>query len=185
MEYLIKKYNINARLVISIHDEIRFICKEEDKYRTAMALQISNIWTRAMFCKSLHMDDLPQSCAFFSGVDIDKVLRKEVDIDCVTISNNKAVPPGEVLDIYKLNEKIGDSLVRDMNNDLSLKEIPVDDLYKKLNKLSYEKTETVTDIVRLAAINKENVEKLDVFLRSMSLISLMLETGRNTCPICS
>lgn len=171
MEYLIKKYNINARLVISIHDEIRFICKEEDKYRTAMALQISNIWTRAMFCKSLHMDDLPQSCAFFSGVDIDKVLRKEVDIDCVTISNNKAVPPGEVLDIYKLNEKIGDSLVRGMNNDLSLKEIPVDDLYKKLNKLSYEKTETVTDIVRLAAINKENVEKLNVFLRSMSLIS--------------
>lgn len=171
MEYLTKKYNINARLVISIHDEIRFICKEEDKYRTAMALQISNIWTRAMFCKSLHMDDLPQSCAFFSGVDIDKVLRKEVDIDCVTISNKNAIPPGEVLDIYKLNKKIGDSLIRDKNNDLSLRDIPVDDLYNKLSKLSYEKTETVTDIIKLAAINEENEEKLSIFLKSLSLIS--------------
>ncbi|SGZ38781.1 uncharacterized protein HGUI_00981 [Hanseniaspora guilliermondii] len=171
MEYLIKKYNLTARLVISIHDEIRFMCKEEDKYRTAMALQISNIWTRAMFCKSLHMDDLPQSCAFFSGVDIDKVLRKEVDIDCVTVSNKNPIPPGEVLDIYKLNEKIGDSLVEDVNNDLSIKDIPVDDLYNKLKKLSYEKTEKVTDIIKLAAINEESEEKLDNFLKKMSLIS--------------
>ncbi|KAF0267794.1 hypothetical protein FOG48_03141 [Hanseniaspora uvarum] len=170
MEYLIKKYNINARLVISIHDEIRFICKEEDKYRTAMALQISNIWTRAMFCQSLHIDDLPQSCAFFSGVDIDKVLRKEVDINCVTISNPTPVPSGEVLDIYGLTEKVGNTLTKFENKKLSLKYIPVDNTYRKLKQLRYQKTDTVNDIIKLAAINQEDESSINQFLKKMSSI---------------
>lgn len=33
------------------------------------------------------MNDLPQSVAFFSAVDIDQCLRKEVNMDCVTPSN--------------------------------------------------------------------------------------------------
>lgn len=33
------------------------------------------------------MQDLPQSVAFFSSVDIDQCLRKEVIMDCVTPSN--------------------------------------------------------------------------------------------------
>lgn len=92
MHYLISKYNINARLSISIHDEIRFLVAEEDKYRAAMALQVSNIWTRAIFCEQMGIDDLPQNCAFFSLVDIDHVMRKEVDMDCVTPSNPVPIP---------------------------------------------------------------------------------------------
>jgi DNA polymerase gamma 1 len=49
--------------------------------------------------------DLPQSCAFFSAVDIDRVLRKEVDMDCVTPSNPVAIPPGESVDIAALLAK--------------------------------------------------------------------------------
>ncbi|GMM59090.1 DNA-directed DNA polymerase gamma [Maudiozyma humilis] len=102
MNYLIEKYSLDARLCISIHDEIRYMASEKDKYRVAMALQISNLWTRAIFCEQMGIDDLPQNCAFFSAVDIDTVLRKEVDMDCITPSNPNAIPHGESLDIQTL-----------------------------------------------------------------------------------
>jgi hypothetical protein len=56
------------------------------------------------------MHDLPLSVAFFSAVDFDHVLRKEVNIDFVTPSNPNAVPPGSSLDIYQLLEKLPDGL---------------------------------------------------------------------------
>lgn len=110
MHYLIAKYNINARLAISIHDEIRFLVAEKDKYKAAMALQVSNIWTRAIFCEQLGIDDLPQNCAFFSAVDIDRVMRKEVDMDCITPSNPNPIPFGESIDMRKLLEIPGSAL---------------------------------------------------------------------------
>lgn len=105
MNYLIAKYHIKARLCISIHDEIRFLVADEDKYKASMALQVSNIWTRAIFCEQLGIHDLPQNCAFFSAVDIDKLLRKEVDMDCVTPSNPNPIPHGESIDIRSLLRK--------------------------------------------------------------------------------
>jgi len=88
-----------------VHDEIRYLVKEEDKYRAAMALQIANVWTRAMFSQQMGINELPQSCAYFSAVDIDHVLRKEVDMDCITPSNKIKIPHGESLDIVALLAK--------------------------------------------------------------------------------
>ncbi|CZT23484.1 probable DNA polymerase gamma [Ramularia collo-cygni] len=105
MDYLCRRYNIDARLALTVHDEIRYLSKDEDKYRCAMALQVANVWTRAMFSQQMGIDDLPQSCAYFSAVDIDHVLRKEVDMDCVTPSHPEAIPPGESLDIMQLLAK--------------------------------------------------------------------------------
>lgn len=105
MDYLVRRFNIDARLAITVHDEIRYLVKNEDKYRAAMALQVANIWTRAMFSQQVGIDDLPQSCAYFSAVDIDHVLRKEVDMDCVTPSHKTPIPPGESLDIQTLLDK--------------------------------------------------------------------------------
>ncbi|KAK9470723.1 DNA polymerase family A-domain-containing protein [Dipodascopsis tothii] len=105
MDYLVQKYGIEARLCLSVHDEIRYLVKEKDQYRAAMALQISNIWTRAMFCEQLGIYDIPQSCAFFSAVDIDTVLRKEVDMDCITPSQPVPIQSGESLSIRELLEK--------------------------------------------------------------------------------
>lgn len=105
MDFLIRRFNIDARLAITVHDEIRYLVKEEDKYRSAMALQIANVWTRAMFSQQVGIDDLPQSCAFFSAVDIDHVLRKEVNMDCVTPSHPEKIPHGESLDINQLMDK--------------------------------------------------------------------------------
>lgn len=114
MDHLISKYNINARYLISVHDELRYLVAEEDKYRTALALQIANLWTRSLFAYKLGMDDLPQGVAFFSAVDIDKVLRKEVDMPCVTPSQPIPIPPGESLDISGVLAKTnGGSLWKD------------------------------------------------------------------------
>ena len=99
MSHLIAKYDIKARYLISVHDELRYLVAEEDKYRAALALQIANIWTRSLFAYKLGMDDLPQGIAFFSAVDVDTVLRKEVDMPCVTPSQPIPIPPGESLDI--------------------------------------------------------------------------------------
>ena len=105
MDYLIRQYGINARLSITVHDEIRYLVKEEDKYRAAMALQVANVWTRAMFAEQVGIYDLPQSCAYFSAVDIDHVLRKEVDMDCITPSHKTPIPSGESLGINELLAK--------------------------------------------------------------------------------
>lgn len=105
MDYLCRRYNIQARLALTVHDEIRYLSKNEDKYRTAMALQVANVWTRAMFSQQMGIDDLPQSCAYFSAVDIDHVLRKEVDMDCITPSHPNAIAPGESIDIVQLLAK--------------------------------------------------------------------------------
>ncbi|KAF2122658.1 DNA polymerase family A-domain-containing protein [Lophiotrema nucula] len=74
MEYLTRRYNLDARLAITVHDEIRYLVKEKDKYRAAMALQVANVWTRAMFSQQMGINELPQSCAYFSAVDIDHSL---------------------------------------------------------------------------------------------------------------
>ena len=111
MDYLIARINLNARLAITVHDEIRYLVKSDDRYKAAMALQIANLWTRAMFSQQVGIDDLPQSCAFFSAVDIDHVLRKEVDMDCITPSNPTKIPHGESLDIFTLIAKGPDAIL--------------------------------------------------------------------------
>ena len=106
MDYLCSAYNIECRLCITIHDEIRYIVKDYDKYRAALALQISNLWTRSMFSSKLGINSLPYTVAFFSAVDIDKVLRKEVFMDCVTPSNPHPIPAGKSVDIFELSKEI-------------------------------------------------------------------------------
>lgn len=105
MEYLSEKFCIPMRLSITVHDELRYLCKEEHKYQTALLLQISNLWTRAMFCQQLGIDDVPQSCAFFSEVDIDHVLRKNVRDECITPSHPEPIKAGEALSMMEILKK--------------------------------------------------------------------------------
>jgi len=105
MDYLTRLYNLDARLSVTVHDEIRYLVKEEDKYKAAMALQVANVWTRAMFSQQMGINELPQACAYFSAIDIDHVLRKEVDMDCITPSHKEKIPHGESLDIVALLAK--------------------------------------------------------------------------------
>lgn len=104
MDYLTRRYAIPARLALTVHDEIRYLVPDAHRFRCAMALQIANLWTRAMFSQQMGIDDLPQACAWFSAVDVDHVLRKEVDMECVTPSHPHVIPPGTSLDIRQLLE---------------------------------------------------------------------------------
>ncbi|XBW38369.1 hypothetical protein QEN19_003956 [Hanseniaspora menglaensis] len=170
MEYLIKKYNIDARLVISIHDEIRFMCKTEDKYRTSMALQISNLWTRAAFCQALNLDDLPQSCAFFTGVDIDSVLRKEVNIDCVTVSSPDPIPFGKCLDIYDILEQPESDLGKP-NENINLMTTDISNEKKIMKGLNYKSRMDIIGLSKLAMVNEQdlnNVKKLKEYYKNLN-----------------
>lgn len=106
MRYLCEAFRINARLAISVHDEVRYLVQEVDQYRAALALQISNLWTRAAFSFMLGMEDLPMSVAFFSLIEIDKILRKDTASNCVTPSSPTPIAPGDTLDIYQLLTKV-------------------------------------------------------------------------------
>ncbi|NWI71039.1 DPOG1 polymerase, partial [Todus mexicanus] len=101
MKWLFEEFDINGRFCISIHDEVRYLVQQQDRYRAALALQITNLLTRCMFAYKLGLQDLPQSVAFFSAVDVDQCLRKEVTMNCVTPSNptgmekKYGIPQGE------------------------------------------------------------------------------------------
>jgi DNA polymerase gamma 1 len=163
MDYLIRRFNLDARLAITVHDEIRYLVKEEDKYRAAMALQVSNVWTRAMFSQQMGINDLPQACAYFSAVDIDHVLRKEVDMDCVTPSHQEKIPHGESLDITSLLSKpeshLDPSIIPTRPLDLSAihykPRIPVMETLQKTYDVNFLKAQITADDKELRDIIKE------------------------------
>jgi DNA polymerase gamma 1 len=60
IEHVCRHYGIKARYMLSLHDELRYLVKHEDRYRAALAMQVANLWVRAYFAYRLSMDDLPQ-----------------------------------------------------------------------------------------------------------------------------
>lgn len=115
MKWLLERLGIDGRFSISIHDEVRYLVKDEDKYKAAFALQVSNLLVRSYFAYKLNMRDLPISVAFFSSVDIDKCLRKEVNMDCKSPSNPYGlketynIPHGESLNIREILERLNEA----------------------------------------------------------------------------
>jgi len=59
MRWLLDSYDIDGRFCISIHDEVRYLVTSADRYRAALALQVTNLLTRSMFAYKLGFDDLP------------------------------------------------------------------------------------------------------------------------------
>lgn len=53
MKWLSEEHDIDARFCISIHDEVRYLVSSEDRYRAALALQITNLLTRCAGCSQL------------------------------------------------------------------------------------------------------------------------------------
>ncbi len=102
MAYLMRSFNIPGRVALCIHDELRFLVPVEHQLRAALAMQIANLWVRAAFVEAVGVADLPLSVAFFSAVDVDWVLRKEVNMSCKTPSQTETLKPGESYDIYRL-----------------------------------------------------------------------------------
>jgi DNA polymerase gamma 1 len=49
MDWLTEVYDIDARFVISIHDEVRYLVKSEDRYRAGLALQVKTMIVNCKF----------------------------------------------------------------------------------------------------------------------------------------
>lgn len=60
MKWLMEEFSIDGRFCISIHDEVRYLIQTKDQHTAALALQITNLFTRSLFAYKLGMFDLPQ-----------------------------------------------------------------------------------------------------------------------------
>ncbi|GMS85184.1 hypothetical protein PENTCL1PPCAC_7359, partial [Pristionchus entomophagus] len=109
LEHLAKEYDIDARFSISIHDEVRYVVAETDANRFALALMLANMYVRAFISQRVGINQLPMSCTFFSQVDVDSVLRKEVDSRCVN-PDGSVVENGRALTISDVIKATGGSL---------------------------------------------------------------------------
>uniref|UniRef100_A0A2M4AC42 DNA polymerase subunit gamma-1 n=1 Tax=Anopheles triannulatus TaxID=58253 RepID=A0A2M4AC42_9DIPT len=104
-----------VRFCFSFHDEVRYLVAERYTHKAALAMHVTNLLTRSFCAHRVGFKDLPQSVAFFSTVEVDRVLRKEAHADCRTPSNPHGlkagyhVPDGESLDIYQTLAKLGPS----------------------------------------------------------------------------
>ena len=113
MDYLIKKYRINAFYSLSIHDMIQFISSKEDRYRTALAFQLAHLYTRAYFSLKCGLPQLPQNVAFFSSVEIDRSMRKDKELPWNTGLYGDDPGTAETLDISRIIELTNGTLSND------------------------------------------------------------------------
>ena len=84
MHWLMDFYNIDGRFVISIHDEVRYLVKSEDRYRAALALQVGLSCFRAVVVaeaqvvelKTLNLKDPVRILlSFLSPVNLSKLIK--------------------------------------------------------------------------------------------------------------
>jgi DNA polymerase gamma 1 len=86
------------------------------RYEAALALHATNLLTRAFCARRVGIHDLPHSVAFFSGVEVDKAMRKDANSECKTPSNplgmsaGYAIPQGETLSVYDALQKTGSNV---------------------------------------------------------------------------
>lgn len=102
--YLFDKEGIDGRLLMSIHDEYRYIVRDDQARKAAWLLQIAHLYTRAYITMALGLEHLPIGTSYFSGVDIDEVLRKEPSDPCQTPTQEPLTCPGQTLKPTDLTE---------------------------------------------------------------------------------
>lgn len=87
IHWLSREYKIPSRFVISIHDEIHFMCPERYSEQFAVLFQIAHMYTWSLFQSAVGIPELPLSRAYFSSVAIDDRIRKSPKESTVTPSN--------------------------------------------------------------------------------------------------
>ncbi|KAJ3172746.1 DNA-directed DNA polymerase gamma mip1 [Geranomyces variabilis] len=203
MDYLMRRLKIDGRFMVSIHDEVRYLVKEEQSILAAYCLQIANLWVRAAFSASVGIHDVPASAAFFSSVDIDHCLRKEVDMSCVTPSNQTVLLPGRSVDIYDIEKEILERKQETGQSSLWERELPSiqalrpakevnprsqmatiaapPEIYKLL--LTSDKKEDVRLRIQMSSDESE-VQSLQKTLRDLSAVAVKLhKTSKEKLPV--
>ena len=84
----------DARFVFSRHDEVWYNCHQDHTMKLAQNLQRASVLAWGNLAKSLGFSTLPENYAWFSGVNVDNCLRKEVKWKTVTPSHPYHVENG-------------------------------------------------------------------------------------------
>lgn len=95
--YYFHRLGVTARLLMTIHDEIRYLVKAGHEVLATYALQLAHLTIRALFIDTLGLDCIPAGIAWFSAVDVDTVLRKDPYANQVTLSQPLAIAPGRCI----------------------------------------------------------------------------------------
>lgn len=96
---LIKKYNLDAHYVMAIHDELLFMCHEDQTEEFCAVMNIAHFYTMNFFHERFGVTEFPWARAFFDGIEVRKISCKEAHEDTTTISNPKGDPFGKSVTI--------------------------------------------------------------------------------------
>lgn len=92
--YFFDKLGVEGRLVLTIHDEIRTMVREDQAMLACYALQLAHLIVRVAFTERFGLNMVPTNVAWFDGIEVDRYLRKKVSDPCLTPSQNVPLQPG-------------------------------------------------------------------------------------------
>ena len=101
-EYLLSKYKIEGRFVLSVHDSILYMCKEEDADTVSALYQIAHLWTWCWLRYKYGVISMPHANAWFSSIEVDKVFRKSATAETTSVSQPVPDPDGRAHTITSL-----------------------------------------------------------------------------------
>jgi len=81
MDYFRAKNNLTFTYVVSRHDEVWFKAHSDEVHQVASLMQLAHLCVWASLANQLGIHALPESLCLFPEINVDKVLRKEIDLD--------------------------------------------------------------------------------------------------------
>jgi DNA polymerase gamma 1 len=100
--------------MLTIHDEIRTMVRDEDITKAVYALQLAHLYARSAFIKAHKLNDIPSGVAWFSAVDVDSTCLRKNPYDPQITPTQAALPLGYTVNPKQLLElldgRIADSL---------------------------------------------------------------------------
>jgi DNA polymerase gamma 1 len=101
-KWFYKRFGVDGRLVITIHDEIRTCVRTEHVTRAIYALQLAHLYVRAGFILAHKLDNIPAGVAWFSAVDVDSTCLRKDPRDPQVTPTQDALPLGYTVNAQEL-----------------------------------------------------------------------------------
>lgn len=102
MEYLTRRYNVQARFCMSVHDSILYVCREKDADLVSALYQVAHLWSWTWLRYNYGICEMPHANAWFSSIEIDHIFRKSATASTVTVSQPLQEPHGRAHTITSL-----------------------------------------------------------------------------------
>jgi DNA polymerase gamma 1 len=102
MEHLTRRYGVQARFCMSVHDSVLFMCLEEDADLVSALYQVAHLWSWAWLRYNYGICEMPHANAWFSSIEVDKIFRKAATAGTVTVSQPVREPDGRAHTITTL-----------------------------------------------------------------------------------